>query len=81
MAASLWSWLAIPGGVIGLALMVGLLGEGGVLCGVIETLVYAGVTFVFTGGLERPDPAVSWLQAGVVAVVFILATWSAAKTR
>jgi hypothetical protein len=80
LAARLHPWLGIPGGLVGLGLTIGLLGEGGLLCGVFETLFYSAVTFVFSGGLEPgADHGPAWLKAGVVAVVFIVATYSAWK--
>ncbi|MFO1482158.1 MAG: hypothetical protein U1F71_02230 [Verrucomicrobiaceae bacterium] len=82
IAAKLHPWLGIPGGLVGLALMTGLLGDLGLLCGVVETIFYSLVTFVFSGGLEKgADPTSAWIKAGVTAVIFIAATYSVWKKR
>jgi hypothetical protein len=81
-AAALTPWLAIPGGILGLSLMIGLVGNLGLICGIVETLFYTGVTFVFSGGLEpMGDTSSAWIKAGVVAVLFSAATYSVWNSR
>ena len=81
-AAALTPWLAIPGGILGMSLMIGLVGNLGLICGIVETLFYTGVTFVFSGGLEpMGDTSSAWIKAGVVTVLFSAATYSVWNSR
>jgi cytochrome c biogenesis protein CcdA len=84
-AGALWHWLAIPAGILGLifgfALATTLLGHPTILCGVIEAAFYSYITFLFSGGRDRADPTPSWIFAGIVAAVFLGATFSAWKTN
>lgn len=79
IASALSSWLMIPGGIIGFTVALGLLGNAGVVCGILETLFYSGFTFLFSDGLEMSNPASAWIKAGAVAALFIWATYSTWK--
>ena len=67
------SWLAIPAGLIGLGLSLGIL-ESTIVCGLVEAIFYGGITFLFSGGLEKSEPGSSVIGAIVVATVFLFAT-------
>lgn len=79
LAGRLSPWLCIPGGLLALVLGVAVCNAPPVLLGIIEALFYSGFTFVFSDGLERPDPTSSWICAGIVAGVFLWATFSIRK--
>ncbi len=67
------SWLTIPGGLLGFALAMGII-ESTIVCGVVEAIFYGGITFVFSGGMEKTEPGSSVAAAIVVAGVFLFAT-------
>jgi hypothetical protein len=75
-AARLSPWLAIPGGFIGLMVTIGLLANGGVLCGIVEAICYSGIAFVWSGGIETSDHRPAWIPAAIVAALFLFATYS-----
>ena len=81
LASRLSSWLAIPGGLIGLGVGTALCEGPSLLLGAIEALLYSFFTFTFTGGFERPDPVYSWTYAIVVAAIFLSAGYFAWKNR
>jgi hypothetical protein len=81
LAGKLSPWLCIPGGLMALVLGVAIYQAPPVLLGIIETIFYSGVTFVFSDGLERSDPAPSWVYAGIVAAAFLVATFFMRKDR
>ena len=75
------SWGYAPGGIVGLVLglflAMTLLEQSAVLRGIIEAAFYSTAAFVFSGGMERPDPSPSWALAGSIAAVFLIATFAA----
>ena len=84
LGAAVSPWLAFPAGLIGLAvgggLAIGLVGNSTVLCGLVEAASYAGLTLMLK--LEpKTDPTPAWISAGVVAALFLWATYSAWKRR
>lgn len=81
LAGKLSPWLCIPGGLVCLAFGAAIYQAPPVLLGIIEAIFYSGVTFVFSDGLERSDPAPSWVGAGIVAAAFLVATLSMRKDR
>lgn len=82
LASKLTPWLGIPGAIVGLSLMTVLLGDLGLMCGVLETVFYTAATFVFSGGMEPgSDPTSAWIKAGVTAVIFSAATYSSWRKR
>lgn len=59
-----------------------LVGNLGLLCGIVETLFYTTVAFIFSGGFEKGgDPGQALLRAALVAVAFAAATFSVWKKR
>ena len=79
-AQGLLPWLAIPGGIIGLVIAITILCHT-ILGGISQAVFYGSVAFIFTDGLERPDPASSWILACIVATLFLWATYSRWKNR
>ncbi len=78
-AGKLSPWFCIPGGLLALVLGVAVCQATPVLLGIIEAIFYSGSTFVLSGGLERPDPSFSWLCAGTIAAIFLVATFLSRK--
>jgi hypothetical protein len=81
LAGKLSPWLCIPGGLLALVLGITACEAPPILLGIFEALFYSGVTFVFSGGLDRRDPTPSWIGAGCVAAVFLSATLSRRTNR
>ena len=82
VAHALWSWLSIPGGLVGFGVGMAINEAPPLVLGALNALFYFGLTMVFTDGFDRPDPAASWLYAAVVATVFLSAAfweWISAK--
>lgn len=84
LGAAVSPWLALPAGFLGLCVAVGLVGglvgNPTVLCGIVEAASYAGVTLLL--GLEpKTDPTPAWITAGIVAALFLWATYASWKRR
>ena len=79
LASALHPWLAIPGGLLGFGLGSAIMEAPLIFLGIIDALFYFGMTYLFSGGFERPDPAQSLIYAGIVALAFLWATFSARK--
>jgi hypothetical protein len=77
LGAALSPWLAIPAGIIGLSIGMGLTQGPIVLCGVFEAIFYAAVAFVFTGGLETHNRDSSTILAAIVAAILLGLTYTA----
>ena len=69
------SWLAIPAGLLGFGLAMGIV-ESTIICGLFEAVFYGGITFVFSGGLEKSEPGPSVIGAIAVAAAFVAATYN-----
>lgn len=84
LGAAVSPWLTYPAGFVGFflafGLVVGLVGNPTVLCGIVEAVSYGGITLLL--GLEpKTDPTPAWISAGVVAALFLWATYSAWKKQ
>lgn len=80
MARGVAPWLTIPGGIFGLFLTCVLVALP-IVGDIAQTIFNGGLTFVFSGGLDRRDPSISWIEASAVTVLFLWATFSKWKSQ
>lgn len=81
LAYRLYAWLCVPAALLGLGIGMAIVEAPPIFTGIVEAVFYFCVTYVFSGGLDRPDPAWSWVYSGIVAAVFLWAAFSARKSR
>jgi hypothetical protein len=72
-------WLAALAGLVGWFLLAALFGGPIIVRGLIETIFYAGATFLLSDGLDRADPTPAWIRAGIVAAFLLGVTYMAWK--
>ena len=81
LANAFSSWLIIPGVLLGIGIGLGLNEISPIFLGIIEAIFYFCITYVFSDGLERPDPTYSWIYSGIMTGAFLWATFSVWKNR
>lgn len=81
LGAALSPWLAIPAGLIGFGIAMGLTQESIVVCGVVEAIFYAAITFLFSDGMVADQRDSSLILAGTVAAIILGLTYTARRER
>lgn len=78
-ASKVSPWLSIPGGLLGFGLAMAISEAKPLVLGFIEALIYFCITFIFTDGFDKRDPASSWACAAIVAAAFLWAGFAERK--
>lgn len=81
LGAAVHPWLAIPAGIVGFSIGMGLTQGSIVMCGVVLAIFYGAVSFVFSGGLEMDNRSGSSLLAVIVAASILGVTYAAKNDR
>lgn len=77
LAYAISPWLTIPGALLSFGLGMAVGEAPPLVLGVIEAVFYSFITYLFSGGFERPDPGHSLAYSAIVAAIFLCAAFLA----